>query len=289
MPDLIAASPNCFLEYQPFVAYRHFPALGVRHVEVPAAPSGTAPFAPELMGTEGTAAFRERLRGLGVEPVTVGAYCDLLRPDHVDALRRRIDFARALGAANVVSDATRQLEVDADQWRRIVNTLRYLGDYAADRGVRLALETHGGITRNGQLCAKLLDAVDHDAVGINYDTGNIYYYNEGFDPAEDVKLIASRVVQVHLKDTRGGKGEWLFCGLGEGRVDFPAVLAVLRGVGFDGPWSLEIEGERGEDLTQVQSAERVARSLSYLRSIGFDFAGPAGPGRAGGLQAAETS
>ena len=289
MPDLIAASPNCFLGFEPFVAYQHFPALGIRHVEVPAAPNGTSAFAPELMGPDALESFQERLRGFGVEPVTVGAYCDLLRSAHVDALRRRIDFAQALGARNVVSDATRQLEVDADQWRRIVNTLRYLGDYAADRGVRIALETHGGITRNGQLCAKLLDAVDHDAVGINYDTGNIYYYNEGFDPAEDVKLIASRVVQVHLKDTRGGKGEWLFCGLGEGRVDFPAILKTLRAVGFDGPWSLEIEGERGEDLSRAQNAQRIAGSLDYLRSIGFDFAAPAGAGRAAGLQSAETS
>ena len=53
--------------------------------------------------------------------------------------------------------------------------------------MQIALETHGGITRNGALCAKLLDAVNHDAIGVNYDTGNIYYYNEGLDPAEDVQ------------------------------------------------------------------------------------------------------
>jgi L-ribulose-5-phosphate 3-epimerase len=286
MPDLIAASPNCFLEMSPMVAYRQFPALGIRHVEVPCGPTGMAPFAPELIVGDALTAFKERLAGLGVEPITVGAYCDVLT--QTELLKRRMDFARAIGARIVVSDATRRPMVEADEWSTIVRTLRELGDHAASRGVKLALETHGGITRNGALCAKLLDAVNHDAVGVNYDTGNIYYYNEGFDPAEDVKLIAHRVVQVHLKDTRGGKGEWLFCGLGEGRVDFPAVVKTLREAGFDGPWSLEIEGERGEDLTRAQSAERIRRSLGYLKSIGFDFELPGESGEGAGLQAQET-
>lgn len=286
MADLLAASPNCFLEMSPFVAYRHFPALGIHHVEVPCGPTGMAPFAPELIVGDALKSFKERLAAFGVEPITVGAYCDVLT--QTDALKRRIDFAQTIGARIVVSDATRRQEVDAADWQKVVETLRQLGDHAASRGVKLALETHGGLTRNGALCARLLDEVNHPAVGVNYDTGNIYYYNEGFDPADDVKLIAHRVIQVHLKDTRGGKGDWLFCGLGEGRVDFPAIVKTLRTSGFDGPWSLEIEGERGEDLTRAQSAERIARSVAYLRSIGFDFAGPTRVGGDTGLQAQET-
>lgn len=285
---LLAASPNCFLEFHPFVAYRYLPGLGIRHVEVPAAPHGTAPFAPELMGPDGVAAFKERLAGFGVEPIAVGAYCDLLHQPQVEALRRRIDFARDIGAANVVSDATRQLEVEADDWRRIVNRLRYLGDYAADQGVKVALETHGGLTRNGALCRKLLDAVDHPAIGVNYDTGNIYYYNDDLDPAADVRAIADRIVQVHLKDTVGGKGEWLFCPLGEGRVDFPAVLAVLDDAGFRGPYSLEIEGQRGEDNDRETNARIVEQSLAYLRSLGLSWGADAGGRATRGLQASET-
>ena len=85
----LAASPNCFLEFHPFVAYRHFPALGIRNVEVPAAPNGTAAFSPETLDAEGLAGLKERLSGFGVEPITVGAYCDLLRASHVGAMLRR--------------------------------------------------------------------------------------------------------------------------------------------------------------------------------------------------------
>ncbi len=273
MPDsrenIIAASPNCFFDFNPFVAYAYLAKAGIRYVEVEAQPAVLPTISPEMMNDEDIARLKERLAKLGVQPVSVGAYCDLLNPRHVRALVRRIEFAQQLGAGNVVSDAARKLEVDADDWKKLVNTLRYLGDCAQDHGVKIALETHGGLTRNGTLAAKLLHAVDHPAVGVNYDTGNIYYYNDDLDPAEDVRQVAEKVIQVHLKDTAGGKGEWKFCALGDGRVDFPAVTGVLQSVGFHGPYSLELEGIRGVDLNRQGNLEVVERSLAYLRRIGL--------------------
>jgi L-ribulose-5-phosphate 3-epimerase len=267
--NVVGASPNCFLGFDPFVAYRQFPRVGIHHVEVPSPPSGMSGFAPEVMGDAGIQAFKERLASLELAAISVGAYCDMLTERHQQLLLRRIDFAQQLGAGNVVTDATRQLELDADGWRRLVNALRFAGDYAADRGVRIALETHGGITRNGALARRLLDDVDHPAVGVNYDTGNIYYYNEGLDPVEDVRQVADRIVQVHLKDTEGGVDDWLFPGLGEGRVDFPAIIGILQEAGFKGPYSLEIEGRRGEDFNRAQHLERLQHSMDYLRRIGL--------------------
>jgi inosose dehydratase len=138
-----------------------------------------------------------------------------------------------------------------------------------DQGVRIALETHGGLTRNGTLARRLLDAVNHPAVGVNYDTGNIYYYNDDLDPAEDVKLVADRVFHVHLKDTVGGKGEWQFCALGQGRVNFPGIVDVLQKADFRGPYSLELEGKRGEDLNRAGQSEVIRASIEYLRRIGL--------------------
>ena len=285
MSDVVlGASPNCFLEFHAFTAYRYLAGLGIRHVEVPATPGGTHGFAPELIDV---GAFRDRLTDMGVQALAVGAYCNLTDPVHVGLMLRRIDFARALGATRVVSDATRQLSVDDETWRKLVNTLRHVGDYAADRDVKIALETHGGLTRNGGLCRNLLDAVDHPAIGINYDTANIIYYNDDLDPAEDVKQIADRVVMVHLKDTTGGKGDWLFCPLGEGRVRFPAVLESLEKAGFAGPYSLEIEGLRGEDNNRQKCADIVTKSLDYLKSIGMSWKSDAPARKAAGLQVSE--
>jgi L-ribulose-5-phosphate 3-epimerase len=271
---LIAASPFCFSGCDPWVAYAYLSRAGVRYVEVPAlAPAmgpkhGLTTFAPEAMDDDDVKAFLARLHRLGLEPITVTAMCHLDDHREVTALRRRIDFAQALGCRYVITDSTEQ-EDSGDARRKVIATLRKMGDYAADRSVQLALETHAGPTRNGRFAREFLEEVAHPNVGFNYDTGNILYYNDGIDPAEDISHIAERVVHVHLKDTQGGKEEWKFCALGDGVVKFAKILETLNSVGFKGPYSLEIEGMAGEDLNREGYLHRVRKSLEYLQSIGL--------------------
>ena len=273
-PTIIAASPFCFSGCDPWVAYDYLSRAGVRYVEVPAlAPSmglkhGLTTFAPEAMDDTDIQAFRDRLHGLGLQPITVTAMCHLDDARQVQALRRRIDFAAALGCRYVITDSTEQ-EKPGEAWGKVIIVLRELADYADHRGVQLALETHAGPTRTGRLAGQFLAEVDHPNVGFNYDTGNILYYNDGVDPADDISKIADRVVHVHLKDTHGRREEWKFCTLGEGRVNFAKILETLRMAGFKGPYSLEIEGLAGEDLNRDGYLRRVRKSLDYLQSIGL--------------------
>ena len=230
---------------------------------------GLVSIPPELIHSENVTLVKEYLEQHNLNPITVAVFADFLNNHEVDSLRRCIDFAHQLGAPYVLSDATREDDLDSDQWRKLVNTMRHMADYAADRNVCITLEIHEGATRTGEISLKLIESVDHPNVGINYDTGNVYYYNEGVDPAEDIKHIAEHVVHVHLKDTKGGRGEWKFCALGEGRVNFPKIIEVLQSVDFRGPYSLEVEGEEGEDLNQQGCLERLEKSLDYLRQIGL--------------------
>jgi len=66
------------------------------------------------------------------------------------------------------------------------------------------------------------------------------------------KPYADRVANVHLKDMRGGKGDWDFPAIGDGHVDFGRVLEILRDAGYDGPYAVEIEftGEPWPPLPQ---------------------------------------
>jgi len=115
----------------------------------------------------------------------------------------------------------------------------------------------------------LIEAIDHSSVGINYDTGNAIFYNDDVDPVADLQTIVDRVTHVHLKDTSGGRGEWAFGPLGSGRVNLPEVVRILRSANFRGPFSLEVEGFAGEDLTRQQIMERVRQSLQYMASMGI--------------------
>jgi sugar phosphate isomerase/epimerase len=273
--DIVAATPTCFLGYDPWVAFECLRRSGVRYVEVPALPARQSvewrqtTFSPETLGLDGARRLRERLAEMDLVPITVGAYASVLEPDDFEPLLRRIDFAQQLGARFVIIDAAGPEPDGATGWRRLATVGRFVGDYAQARGVCLAFEIHEGLARSGAVARRLLQAIDHEAVGVNYDTGNAIFYNDAVDPVEDLRQIVDRVNHVHLKDTSGGRGEWAFGALGTGTVDLVAIVQVLRAHDFHGPFSLEVEGFAGEDLTKEQMMHRVRQSLTYVAGLGI--------------------
>jgi sugar phosphate isomerase/epimerase len=207
---------------------------------------------------------------MDLTPITVGAYASLLQPDDVQPLLRRIEFAEQLGASFVIIDAAGDEPCGVDDWRRIANLGRFVGDRAEAHGVRLAFEIHEGLSHSGASTRRLVDAIDHAAVGVNYDTGNVVFYNDDdVDPVEDLAAIADKVIHVHLKDTAGGRGEWAFGPLGSGHVDLREIVRRLKSHGFHGPFSLEVEGYADEDLTRADRIQRLRLSLDYLPTLGL--------------------
>jgi sugar phosphate isomerase/epimerase len=125
----------------------------------------------------------------------------------------------------------------------------------------VALEIHGDLMASGAIAIPLLDRIGHPAVKVNYDTANVEHYS-GARAEDDLPLIADRVANVHLKDSRGGQGEWDFPAIGEGHVDFGRVLAILGEAGYEGPYAVEIEfaGEPWPPLAEVTEAMRASRA-----------------------------
>ena len=80
----------------------------------------------------------------------------------------------------------------------------------------LALETHKGPTQNADAMLALMDEVDHPHVRLNFDTGNIAYYNQGADPCDELEQVKHLVRNVHVKDNRGGFEDWYFPAVGDG-------------------------------------------------------------------------
>ena len=149
--------------------------------------------------------------------------------------------------------------------------LRRLGDVAAEHGITLALETHKGPTQNAEAMLATMGEVDHPHVRLNFDTGNIAYYNKGVDPCDELERVKHLVKNVHLKDNRGGFEDWYFPAVGDGgSVDFVRVRRILDGVGFTGPYTIEIEGIAGEPDPGIDARqERIARSVTHLRACGY--------------------
>jgi L-ribulose-5-phosphate 3-epimerase len=209
------------------------------------------------------------LHGVKVSGCNVGG-ADIRTLEGVELTQRRIQFAgKWFGVPVVVSGAGQP--ADEAERRTVIDHLRRIGDTAGEMGITVALETHKGPTQNAAAMLALMDELDHPHVRLNFDTGNIAYYNRGVDPADELEKVKHLVRNVHLKDNRGGFEDWYFPAVGDGgSVDFTRVRHILDGVGFAGPYTIEIEGIGGEPEPGLEGRQdRIARSVAHLRSCGY--------------------
>jgi inosose dehydratase len=207
--------------------------------------------------------------GVKVSGCNVGG-ADIRTVEGVELTERRIRFAaRWFGVNTVVSGAGQP--ADAQERVRVLEHLRRIGDAAGSLGITVALETHKGPTQNADAMLRLMDELDHPQVRLNFDTGNIVYYNQGADVIAELERVKHLVRNVHVKDCRGGFEEWYFPAVGDGgAVDFRRVRETLDSVGFRGPYTVEIEGILGEPEPGLEGRqERVARSAAHLRACGY--------------------
>jgi L-ribulose-5-phosphate 3-epimerase len=214
-------------------------AASFRTVELSAIPSPRSRISPEQMNAHDQQQFQARLAGYGLTPVSVSGHADLAHPEGVAQFKRRIEFAAALGVS-IVNTGTGHTDSVADEERffRLMQT--EVIPFAAAHQVKIALETHGGLTGTADDCLRTLQRLDSPWVGINYDPANVIYYR-GARPETDILKLAPHVIHVHLKDQRGGQGVDDFPPLGEGEVDFRAIVDALNEVGYRGPYSVELE------------------------------------------------
>ncbi len=195
---------------------------------------------------------------------------DIRTRDGVELTLRRMEFASRWFGVPVVVSGAGQPTNEAER-ALVIAHLRELGDRAEALGLTIALETHKGPTQNADAMLQLMDEVDHVRVRLNFDTGNIAYYNPGADPVRELERVKHLVRNVHLKDNRGGLEDWYFPAIGEGgSVNFSKIREILESVQFNGVCTIEIEGIGGEAEPGLEERQaRISRSVVYLRRCGF--------------------
>jgi sugar phosphate isomerase/epimerase len=104
---------------------------------------------------------------------------------------------------------------------------------------------------------------------LDFRTGNISFYTDGGDAVVELEKIAPYVACTHMKDHDGVFDAWHFKTLGEGIVDFAEILRILKSVDYTGPYILQPEGVRGEELTEAQTKEQIEKSFEHLRQLGY--------------------
>jgi len=232
-------------------AYPHLAEIGIGYVEVPC---------PDPAQVD---SLRDELESHGLRASSVTVPCQMDADDVVFRSAHYFDAAQALGV-EIAFMSAKTAELDREY---VYGRLQNIGDEAEKRGITVALETHPDLVTNGTIGSETMAGVAHPNVRINYDTANVYYYNRDVTAEGELAKVSRYVASVHLKDTDGGFESWHFPALGEGVVDFRACIDLLEGSGFSGPYTLELEGIKGEAFSEGLAKARIEASLAYLKKI----------------------
>ena len=254
-------------------AFASLARLGVRLAE-PAFIDGYVQFSEADFTPDKAAAMRRQMALQGLRSDAVSAHVDMGAPDAAAKLSRRIAFAADLGARAVITNAAS--EDRAGQFRR---TLDAVLPECERSGITLRLENpghgQGNLLPTGAAGARLLREIGAEALGLNYDVGNAWSYNLGrIDLGADLEAALGAGASLHLKDLRAAGGDWRFCAIGSGSVDYAMVRRRLAGAGggyrcLELPLRLQRPG-RGDpvrqdkplDLPEIERA--IGESLDYL-------------------------
>lgn len=148
-----------------------------------------------------------------------------------------------------------------------------------ETGLRSVLHHHGaGFVETPDEVKELLERTDPQLVGLCFDTG--HYTLGGGDALAGLEQHFERVWHVHFKDyaphiaADARQQEWdyfeavrrgVFCELGQGQVNFPAIVDFLKTRAYDGWIVVEQDVLPGMGTPQ----ESARRNRAYLNGLGL--------------------
>ena len=141
----------------------------------------------------------------------------------------------------------------------LVERVGALVEYAASRGVTIAMEPHiGAIIDTPAKVLELLEIVNSPYLKVNFDIS--HFDIVGIPTEETVAALAAVSVHTHVKDQRGIAPDFEFLIPGEGTFDYVGYLKAMQAHGYDGFITAEVS-------FMVQARENydplAAATLSY--------------------------
>jgi L-ribulose-5-phosphate 3-epimerase len=180
-----------------------------------------------------------------------------------EVLERACELARAFNTTLVRCFDFWRLADQAPFRAAMDERLRKAADFAAKRGVVLAIENeHTCNTATGSEAARLLGAVKHSSLQLTWDPGNAEHFGESPFPLGYSKLPKDRIAHLHCKDLvrKDGKPQW--AAMGRGVIDWAGQFRALTRDGFKGAATLETHW-RGAGTPEESSRQ----SLAGLRGL----------------------
>jgi sugar phosphate isomerase/epimerase len=159
-----------------------------------------------------------------------------------------ISIAKAMGVRVVLLPFFGKCAMETSaEIDKVGDVLREVAPAAEKAGVTLGLEDTLSAPDN----VRIMDRTQSPAVLTYYDVGNSTNY--GFDAVKEIRWLGrARICEVHLKENPHY--------LGEGTIDFKAVIDALADVGFDGWAQLETDSPQSVETD-------MRRNLKFIRGL----------------------
>ena len=196
-------------------------------------------------------------------PLTLGLVPAEFRSMRIGNLKSGSDFAAKLGIGDLVTHMGFIPENPSDSlFYGFCDSVSDVAGYCRKNSQHLLFET-GQETPVTML--RCFETADADNLGVNLDTANLIMYGKA-DPAAALLVLGKYVRGVHAKDglyPANGRDLGMETPIGDGAVDFCAVINGLADCGYDG--YITIEREIG-DGSQRADIKRAAEYLSGIIS-----------------------
>lgn len=239
-----------------------FKDLGVSGIEIRGLKDTMNPLEMDCFSPENELDTKKYLRANGMEIVCLDTSCKFddkeLAEKALAEGRNAIDVASRFGIPfiRVFGNKIPELgEPDRDEHEELmISSLKALADYAAEKNVKVLLETHGNIC-NIENIQKTVEALkDHSGFGILWDIAHSdKYYAE--DIEEFYELIKPLICHIHFKDHfRLPEHQNKLTDMGKGEIPIAKIVGLLKNDGYDGYISFEHERKWNPELPAPEIA-----------------------------------
>ena len=208
---------------------------------------------------------------LGVSNRFVGTDPEL--EEQVNMCKESINVAAFIGAPLIRifgGEVPSDIEDREPLFQPLVNCVRRVSEYGAQKGVVVALQNHdnNNMAATGEDMLRILEETDHSNFGLILDTGQWLgspgaspngqsnQSNQSVDFYRYIEQTAPHAIYVRAKFymNDSGKEKWL---------DYDRITAILRDVGYNGPVSIVYEG----DAQSENRVDAVRKAAAELRSL----------------------
>ena len=194
-------------------------------------------------------------------PQTLGLVPEAFRFQRVQCLEKAADFALKIGVTDIATHAGFIPEnPSTSEYLSFLSCIKHLVRVYKAKGLYLLFETG---QETPVTLRRLIEDAGCENLGINLDPANLLMYGKG-NPVDAVGIFGEFIRNVHGKDgfyPTNGRSLGKEARMGDGAVNYPALMRALKNAGYTGPITIEREISGDQQIEDILYAKAFLEKL----------------------------